>query len=88
MKSAYWLAIVVFAVGVVQVPREAASENTFHFPMPEMFKKLDVNGDNRLSEKEFVGERGGAARAKARKLFRRLDENNDQWLTMKELRNK
>jgi hypothetical protein len=72
----------ILTIGVTYVPQlQADTENPF-----EMFKKLDVNRDNRLSEQEFVGEKGGEARAKARRRFRNLDENNDQWLSLKEFR--
>lgn len=75
-------ALLMLAIGVAQVPQtQAESQSPF-----EMLKKLDTNRDNRLSEQEFVGDKGGAARAKARKRFRRLDEDGDRWLTLKELK--
>lgn len=81
-------AFVILAIGVVQVPRQAAAENPFGLPGIEMFNKLDTNRDKRLSEQEFVGERSRKAREKARKQFRRLDKNNDRWLSFKELSEK
>ena len=75
-------ALLILAIGVGQVTQARAdSQSPF-----EMLKKLDTNRDNRLSEQEFVGEKGGAARTKARKQFRRLDQDGDRWLTLKELK--
>lgn len=88
MKSTpFWRsALVILVIGMAAVPQVALSENPFGKEPFELFKKLDTNGDNRLSEKEFIGERGGAARVKARKQFRRLDVDADKWLSLKELK--
>lgn len=74
-------ALVILATGAPAAQAQAESQSPF-----EMLKKLDTNRDNRLSEQEFVGEKGGAARTKARKQFRRLDADGDRWLTLKELK--
>ena len=85
MKSTlFWRsALVILAIGVAHVPEAQASQEE---DIRSLFGKLDHNRDSRLSEDEFVGDRGGAARAKARKRFRRLDEDGDRWLSLHEFR--
>ena len=85
MKSTlFWLsALVVFVVGAAHVPEvQASTEEALY----KTFGKLDFNGDKRLSEHEFVGEKGGRARTKARKRFRMLDDNGDGSLTPHEFK--
>jgi hypothetical protein len=75
-------ALMILTIGVAHVPEAQTSESI----LLELFAKLDANRDKRLSEQEFVGERGGSARAKARRKFRSLDENGDQSLSLKEFK--
>jgi hypothetical protein len=84
MKSTqFWRSMALtFAIGAAHMPQAQAGPLS---PF-ELLKKLDNNRDNRLSEQEFVGEKGGASRTKARKQFRRLDADGDRWLTLKELK--
>jgi hypothetical protein len=80
----FWLsALVILTIGATHVPEAQATpeENLY-----KLFGKLDVNRDKRLSEQEFVGEKGRAARAKARKQFRMLDENGDGSLSAHEFK--
>jgi hypothetical protein len=49
-----------------------------------LFMELDSNDDDRVSEREYVGEKGGRSRARARKVFRRMDNNDNGWLSYKE----
>jgi len=83
MKSTlFWLStLVIFAMGVARVPEAQATDEGL-----KKFEELDMNRDKRISEQEFVGDKGGASRAKARKQFRRLDENGDRWLTLHEFK--
>lgn len=85
MKSTlFWrLALVILAIGVAHVPDAQASQKE---DLRKLFESRDSNRDKRLSEHEFVGEKGGKARAKLRKQFRILDENGDTWLSWQELR--
>jgi hypothetical protein len=48
------------------------------------FMERDSNGDNRMSEREYVGDKGGRSRTQARRDFRRMDDDNDGWLSLKE----
>jgi len=48
------------------------------------FKELDANGDKRLSEQEYTGEKLGKAKAKAKKQFKGLDRNGDESLSFRE----
>jgi hypothetical protein len=43
----------------------------------------DANRDQRLSEQEFVGEKRGEARDKARRRFRSLDANGNKSLSLR-----
>jgi hypothetical protein len=85
MKSTLcWLsALLILAIGVARFPEAQASQEE---DIREVFGRLDANRDKRLSEDEFVGEKGGKARANARKKFRTLDENGDRWLSLHEFK--
>jgi Ca2+-binding EF-hand superfamily protein len=48
------------------------------------FKKLDKNGDEKLSKEELVGKKVDEAKAKAEKLFTTLDTDKDGSLTLTE----
>ncbi len=50
------------------------------------FKKLDANRDKLLSEVEFLADKAGNARAKARKEFKTLDSDRNELLSFKEFR--
>jgi Ca2+-binding EF-hand superfamily protein len=48
------------------------------------FKKLDTNGDGKLSFDEFLGKRGDDKKAAAEKQFKNLDKNADGSLSQEE----
>lgn len=49
-----------------------------------MFKRLDKNGDGKLTETEFLGKRTGEEAEKAKAQFKRLDKNSDGAVTLEE----
>jgi EF-hand domain pair len=51
-----------------------------------VFKKLDANGDKKLSETEFVGKKTGKKADKARKRFKKLDKSGDGFLSFEEFK--
>ena len=51
-----------------------------------IFKKMDKDGDGKLTEAEFVGNRKDAAADKAKKFFARLDKNKDGSVTLEEFK--
>jgi len=83
MKSRLlWLsALVILTIGVARAPEVQAAQKE---DLRRLFGKYDANRDSRLSEHEFIGEKAGSSRAKARKQFRKLDEDGDSWLTLPE----
>ncbi|HVX10150.1 MAG TPA: hypothetical protein VHC22_03010 [Pirellulales bacterium] len=89
MKSMFFRlsSLVILAIGVAQMS-EVQAAHPFGGPVDafELLRKLDTNGDNRLSEKEFMGEKAGSARVKARRQFRNLNNNGDDFLSLSELR--
>ncbi len=50
----------------------------------EVFAKLDKNGDDKVSEEEFVGKKTGEKAEKAKKAFARKDKDKDGSLTLEE----
>lgn len=52
------------------------------------FKRLDKNGDGKLSLEEFKGNRTGEKAEKAETQFKRMDKNNDGFLTLEEFKNR
>ncbi len=54
----------------------------------ETFKKLDTNGDSKLSVEEFVGKKKGAAAEKAKAAFAKKDKDSDGSLTLEEFKGK
>ena len=72
------LAVVAFCIPAAQATAGPSNQFT---EQVEIFSRVDANGDRRLSENEFVGEKGGKSRSKSRKEFRRLDDNGDGWVS-------
>jgi hypothetical protein len=61
-----------------------AAEETTGMKINELmlaFMDSDRNKDNRVSEREYVGDRSGKNRSRARRDFRSLDDNGDGWLS-------
>ena len=52
------------------------------------FKKLDKNGDKKISLEEFVGKKTGEKKTKAEKRFKKRDKNNDNFLSLEEFKGK
>ncbi len=62
----------------------AAAEDKPKMPPEERFKKLDKNGDNKLSEEEFVGKQTGEKADKAKENFKKRDKDADGFLSLEE----
>lgn len=52
------------------------------------FKKMDKNGDGKLSWEEFLGKREGEKAEMAKKSFERMDKDGDKHLTLEEFKNR
>jgi Ca2+-binding EF-hand superfamily protein len=74
----WMLALAVIATGVAYIREAEAAPKRPIRPTDELFNKLDANGDKRLTEREFVGEKTGVAKDKAKKLFKTLDKDSDK----------
>jgi hypothetical protein len=78
------------AIGLALVVMAEAARAAEEFPTRmitaqlRLFMEIDSNDDNRVSEREYVGDRGGKSRARVRRQFRSLDQNGDGWLSVKE----
>lgn len=56
-------------------------------PNPEeAFKKMDKNGDSKVSLEEFKGKREGDKAAAAEKQFKAKDKDSDGFLTLEEFK--
>lgn len=51
-----------------------------------VFKRLDRNGDGKLSKEEFVGNLEGEKKSKKENRFAQLDKNNDGFLSLEEFK--
>ncbi len=64
----------IFALGLVLIANPAMAEKR------DVFKKLDADGDSKVSESEFT-----SARAKrAQEIFKKVDVNNDGYIDEEE----
>lgn len=52
--------------------------------LEEYFKKLDANGDGKLSLAEFKGKAEGDRAAKMEERFKKMDKNSDGSVTLEE----
>ena len=75
---------IVIALGLA-VPALAADEKPKPSP-EEAFKKMDKNGDSKLSLEEFKGKRQGDKADKAEANFKRKDKDKDGSLTLEEFK--
>jgi len=50
----------------------------------ELFKKIDKDGDSKLSLAEFKGKKEGEKATKAEAQFKKLDKNSDGFLSLEE----
>jgi hypothetical protein len=76
------LTLAILAIGLASSPQAHAAPTT-QFE-EKRFAKLDTNGDKKLSEEEFVGEKAGKSATKAKKEFVTLDKNGNKSLTFNE----
>lgn len=81
LLSLVMLLAFTFAVGVT--PALAAGDKA-----EKRFKKLDKNGDGKLSVEEFVGKKTGKKAEKAKKAFAKRDKNDDKFLSLEEFKTK
>ena len=75
-------ALLGFVVGVIATPAVAAAADKAE----KQFKKLDANGDGKLSVEEFVGKKTGKKADRAKKRFAKLDKNSDNSLSLEEFK--
>ncbi|HEX4129901.1 MAG TPA: EF-hand domain-containing protein [Pirellulales bacterium] len=84
--------ILCFGAAVVMLfALSVASSTAADKPKPEpeeVFKKLDANGDGKLSVDEFVRKRTGDEADKAKAAFAKLDKNSDGYLTLEEFKDR
>ena len=67
--------VITALLGLILVKFAAAAEpfsSTGITKTLRFFMELDSNDDDRVSEREYVGDKGGRSRATARKQFRRV----------------
>ena len=81
------LMAVAFAVGfglcgISGVAQEQKQKRT----PEEAFARMDANGDKKLSVEEFVGKREAEKATKAKDQFKRLDKDNDGFVTLEEFK--
>ncbi|HEY5311820.1 MAG TPA: EF-hand domain-containing protein [Pirellulales bacterium] len=69
------IAIIGFAAPAVAAEQKSPEER---------FKKMDANGDGKLSVDEFVGKKTGENADKAKARFAKLDKDSDGSLTLAE----
>jgi len=85
MRSLFAL---IVACGLA-VPAVAADDKPKEKPSPEeQFKKMDKNGDGKLSLDEFKGKRQGDKATKAEETFKKKDKDNDGSLSLEEFKGK
>ena len=59
--------------------------NNWHINTPIIFKICDINNDNKLYFKEFRKCAVDKNKKRLSNIFQNLDQNNDNYLTMREL---
>lgn len=78
-----------FIAGMVSSPAFAAEKKKKKKKqdLDAVFKKLDKDGDKKLTLEEVKGKRTGKKAERAEKLFKRLDKDKDGSLTLEEFKN-
>jgi len=75
--TVWTLAVAIIAGCAAMSPKKSAEDR---------FAKLDANGDEKLSAKEFVGKKTDQKKQKAEKRFGRLDKDKSGFLSLKEFK--
>ncbi|HWA98279.1 MAG TPA: EF-hand domain-containing protein [Pirellulales bacterium] len=80
------LLLVAAACGLFAIPASAADKPKRD--PAEVFKKLDKDGNGKLSLEEFTGKKTGDDADKAKAAFTKLDTDKDGSLTLDEFKNR
>lgn len=82
MKWTFYLLVLMSAVIIASVAGETHAEPGGLVGEP--FKMMDANGDEKISQREYVGRKTGEEKARAKRQFRSLDKDDDNTLGRKE----
>jgi Ca2+-binding EF-hand superfamily protein len=82
-KFVSWASVAAVMLGLGVLPVFAADEKPKLSP-EEQFKKMDKDGDGKLTLEEFVGKRTGEKADKAKETFTKKDKDADGKLTLEE----
>ena len=85
-KFLMFMLLAGFIAGVVGDAAFAAKKKKKKRDLTAIFKRLDKDGDGKLTLVEFTGKRTGKKAARAKKQFTRLDKNGDGSLTLEEFK--
>lgn len=90
MKSWFVSSLVfVLALGIGSLAFSAPKEDKKDKPKPEdVFKKMDKDGNGKLSLEEFVGKKTDEKKTKAEEAFKKMDKDSDGSVSLDEFTTK
>ena len=87
-KKCVWVLVFAFAFACFQgsdlLAAQANGKGKGGPKAEANFRKLDKDGDGKVTLDEYIGLKEGEAKAKALKTFQKLDTNRDGHLTLEE----